>query len=122
MLELSLTTDEDYSLFQILKDYSTTLWKQQMSIILKGYGLMNFLVHPDYVIPDVARDVYKGLLEEIRRLRSSGDIWVPLPGEVDRWWRERNQMSLVWDRHNCRVEGTGADRARVAYACLDAER
>ena len=122
MLELPLTTVEDYSLFHILKDYSTTLWKQQMSVILEGHGLMNFLVHPDYVISEGARDVYKALLEEICRVRSSRGVWVALPGEVDRWWRDRNQMKLVPDGHNWRVEGHGSDRAKVAYACLDGDR
>jgi len=122
MLELPLTTTEDYSLFHILKDYSTTLWKQQMNVIVKGYGLLNFLVHPDYVIADRAMDVYKTLLEEISRLRSRRDVWIALPGEVDRWWRERSQMCLTLNGHNWRVEGTGSDRASVAYACLDGDR
>jgi hypothetical protein len=121
MLELPLTTTEDYSLFHILKDYSITLWKQQMSVIQKGYGLMHFLVHPDYIIPDRARGVYKTLLEEICRLRSSRTVWVALAGEVDRWWRERDQMRLVSDGHNWRIEGTGSERARIAYACLDGD-
>jgi hypothetical protein len=122
MLELPLTTTEDYSVFHILKDYSITLWKQQMSVILKGHGLMHFLVHPDYVISDRAQGVYKALLEEICRIRSSQDVWVALAGDVDRWWRERNQMKLVSDGHNWRIEGTGSERARVAYACLDGDR
>jgi len=122
MLELPLTTTEDYSLFHILRDYSTTLWKQQISVILQGHGLMNFLVHPDYVIPDGARDVYKALLEEICGLQSRRDVWVALPGDVDHWWRERSQMRLVSDGHNWRVEGTGNGRASVAYACLDGDR
>jgi len=122
MLELPLTTSEDYSLFHILKDYSITLWKQQMSIILGGHGLVHFLVHPDYVMPERAWSVYKALLEEISRVRSGGDIWITLAGEVDRWWRERDQMKLVSDGHNWRIEGTGSERARVAYARLDGDR
>ena len=63
MLELPLTTTQDYSLFHILEEYSLALWKQQISIILDGHGLMSFLIHPDYVIQKRAQDVYKALLE-----------------------------------------------------------
>jgi peptidoglycan/xylan/chitin deacetylase (PgdA/CDA1 family) len=122
MLELPLTITEDYSLFHILTDYSTKLWEQQMNIILKGNGLMNFLVHPDYVIANRARDVYKALLEEICQLRSSRGLWVALPGEVERWWRERSEMRLIPDGLGWKIEGAGSKRAVVAYACLDGER
>ena len=47
MLELPLTTTQDYSLFHILEAYSLALWRQQISIILDGHGLMSFLIHPD---------------------------------------------------------------------------
>ena len=33
VLELPLTTTQDYSLFHILGDYSTTLWKRQIRLI-----------------------------------------------------------------------------------------
>lgn len=122
MLELPLTTTEDYTLFHILKDYSINLWKQQMRLILEGHGLMHFLVHPDYVIPERAWSVYKVLLEEICRLRSNGDVWLTLPGEIERWWRERDQMGLVQDGNTWKIEGNGSQRAVVAYACLDGDR
>ena len=34
ILELPLTTTQDYSLFHILGDYSIALWKQQIELIL----------------------------------------------------------------------------------------
>jgi hypothetical protein len=121
MVELPLTTTEDYSLFHILKDYSTTLWKQQMRVIMEGHGLISFIVHPDYVIPKAAQDVYKALLEEVCRLQSDG-VWVTLPREVDSWWRARSEMQLVQDGPGWRIEGTGSERATLAYACLDGDR
>jgi hypothetical protein len=121
VLELPLTTTEDYTLFHILKDYSTTLWKQQMGAILEGHGLVSFIIHPDYVIPKTAQDVYKALLEEVCRLRSDG-VWVALPRDVDSWWRDRSEMELVQDGKDWKIEGTGSDRARVAYAHRDGDR
>src|SRR5262249_32781459 len=33
----------------------------------------------------------------LSRLREAGRCWVALPGEVERWWRQRNRMTLVQD-------------------------
>jgi hypothetical protein len=122
MLELPLTTTQDYSLFHILEDYSLALWQRQSSIILDGHGLISFLIHPDYVIQQRGQDVYKALLEYFNRLRSDHKIWVALPREVDGWWRERREMQLVSDSAGWRIQGTGSSRARLAYARLDGDR
>jgi hypothetical protein len=45
-----------------------------------------------------------------------------LPGEINRWWRDRREMTLVPDGSCWRVEGQGSDRARVAYATLEDDR
>ena len=42
---------QDYTLFHILNDYSTSLWKQQSELIMQKHGLMSFIVHPDYMMP-----------------------------------------------------------------------
>ncbi len=122
VLELPLTTTEDYSLFHILNDYSTKLWKQQISTILKAHGLISFVIHPDYVVPTRAQAVYKELLDEIRRLQSERDVWVTIPRNVDDWWRQRSRMNLVPDGEGWTIQGTGANQAKVAYACLDGDR
>ncbi len=122
MLELPLTLTEDYSLFHILQDYSTTLWKEQMNAVYDGHGLISVLVHPDYIMSDTAQRTYSELLEEISRYRLERDVWLTLPGEVNRWWRERRMMSVVVDGDNWRIEGAGNERARLAYICLDGDQ
>jgi hypothetical protein len=122
MLELPVTMSEDYTVFHIINDYSLKLWREQMSVILNGNGLMSFIVHPDYVISRREQDVYKRLLEELSRLRSEQDVWVALPGEVDSWWRQRNEMRLMADGNSWRIEGPARDSARIAYARLDHDR
>ena len=42
ILELPLTTSQDYSLFHILNDYSIELWKEQIELIHKRNGLDQF--------------------------------------------------------------------------------
>jgi len=116
ILELPLTTTQDYSLFHILGDYSIELWKQQIDLIIKKNGLISFIVHPDYVIEEKARNVYLDLLGHLARTRADKKVWMALPGEVDRWWRNRSQMQLVRAGNGWRIEGPDKERARGAYA------
>ena len=47
MVELPLTTTQDYSLFHILKDHSIELWKKQLELITERHGLASFITHPE---------------------------------------------------------------------------
>ena len=118
ILELPLTTTQDYSLFHVLGDYSIRLWKRQISLIMQRHGLVSFIAHPDYLMKAKALEVYKDLLAHLVDLRDEEDLWVALPREVNRWWRERSQMKLVDDYGRWRIEGPGQERARLAYATL----
>ncbi|HUK49868.1 MAG TPA: hypothetical protein VLV18_02435, partial [Terriglobales bacterium] len=69
-LEIPVTAVQDYSLFHILSDYSTRLWKQQVEIITEAHGLACFIIHPDYVIDDRARKTYSDLLSHLAGLRA----------------------------------------------------
>jgi hypothetical protein len=120
--ELPVTVAEDYTLFNIIQDYSIALWKRQMRIIADGHGLMNFIIHPDYILNGRARPVYTALLHELLRLRTEESTWIPLPREVDRWWRARNEMTLVHNRDDWAIKGPESQRARFAYARLDGGR
>ncbi len=119
ILELPVTTTQDYSLFHILKQYSIDHWKRQIAQIVENHGLASFIVHPDYVLESRTRDTYKSLLTYLVDLRSKGKIWVALPREVNQWWRERSQMKLARQGNSWVIEGPGRDRARVAYAVLE---
>ncbi len=119
VLELPLTTTQDYSLFHILNHYSIDLWKKQLDLIRQRNGLMSFLAHPDYLISARTRKVYESLLDYLRQMVSDEKIWHALPREVDQWWRSRSQMKLIQKGRNWEIEGPGKERARIAYAVLD---
>lgn len=119
ILELPVTTTQDYTLFHILNDYSIRLWKQQIDLILQKNGLISFIIHPDYIIDELARKVYSELLSYLTELRSQGATWIALPGEVNAWWRERSKMRLVKRENSWCIEGKGSERARLAYAVLE---
>ena len=116
ILEIPLTTTQDYMLFHLLGDYSLDLWKAQTELIVKKNGLATFLIHPDYVIQKRERDVYLGLLGYLRNLGSKEKLWFALPGEVDAWWRARSKMRVVNLDGQWQVEGPGAERAVLAFA------
>ena len=119
ILELPVTTTQDYTLFNILNDYSIDLWKRQIELIMENHGLISVIVHPDYVGGSKERTVYEALLAHLADLRREKGIWIATPGEVDRWWRQRAEMKLVEDDLGWHIEGPGSERARVAYASQD---
>ena len=118
VLELPLTTTQDYSLINVLGCYSIELWKAQIKLILQKHGLLSFIVHPDYMMTEPALKVYTSLLTHLSRLRRESQVWCALPGDVNRWWRERNSMELIWERGKWQIRGQGRERARVAFASI----
>jgi hypothetical protein len=122
ILELPLTTIQDYSLFHILNDYSTTLWQEQIRLIRQQHGLISVITHPDYLVGKRERKIYIELLRLLTELREREGLWVALPGEINKWWRNRHQMTLVPAGDGWRIEGPDSDRARVAYATLEGDR
>ena len=122
IVELPVTTTQDYSLFYILKDYSINLWKQQLGLIRGRNGLISIISHPDYLIERQARRTYESLLDHLRQVTVSDQIWAALPGEADLWWRARNEMKLMRRGNEWEIVGPEKDRARVAYATLEGGR
>ena len=116
ILELPVTTTQDYALFNYLNEYSTDLWIHQTELIMEKHGLINIIIHPDYIRKPREWGVFKDLLVHLAQLREEKGLWIPKAGEVDRWWRQRAKMTLVEDERGIRIEGGGSERARIAYA------
>ncbi len=116
LLEIPVTMTQDYSLFHILRDYSLSLWREQSRRVLESHGVMTYIIHPDYVRGKAEMRVFQNLLGYLRELREHEDVWIPLPRDLSKWWRQRRQMQLV-KKDNCwEIIGEGRERARVAYA------
>ncbi len=118
LLELPLTTIQDYGLFHFLGDYSTALWETQVERIVARNGLASFNIHPDYIIEKAARETYCHLLERLVCLREQQGVWTPTPGEVNLWWRLRRDMRLSFDEGSWKIQGNGAKKARLAFVRL----
>jgi hypothetical protein len=116
VLELPVTTTQDYTLFHILNDYSIALWKRQSELILEKHGLVSFVIHPDYIRSSQETNTYRDLLAYLAELRETQNVWVATPGEVNRWWRQRAEMRIIEVDGELRIEGQGQERASIAYA------
>jgi hypothetical protein len=116
VLELPVTTVQDYTLFHLLNERSIDLWKTQVELILGKNGMASFIVHPDYVIEHEPKCVYEELLGYVRELRARENVWCALPSEIDRWWRARSKMAVIRDGKSFRIEGEGTERAVLAFA------
>ncbi len=122
ILELPVTTTQDYSLFHILREHRIDLWKAQAGLVMEKHGLLHFIIHPDYLLDNRAQSTYRDLLAFLAELESEHKLWVALPNQVNEWWRQRSKMMLVPDGNGWRIEGPGKERARLAYAKLDGDR
>jgi hypothetical protein len=122
IVEIPLTTTQDYMLFHLLNDYSLDLWRAQTELILEKNGLISFIVHPDYIIEKRARGVYRGLLSYLCQLGREKNIWFAVPSEIERWWRARSKMHLVEHNGNWRIQGPDAELAKLAFAKIMGDR
>lgn len=118
IVELPVTCSQDYTLFHVLGTYTMNVWREQVELITANHGLVNILVHPDYVMEPNALRIYKSLLAYLTELRDAEPIWTPLPKEVAAWWQQRSKMCLELKNGRWRIGGPGSERARIAYACL----
>jgi hypothetical protein len=122
ILEIPVVATQDYTLFNILGQCSMDLWDEQIKLVRDQNGLISFIVHPDYLLDKPARDLYSTLLARLAELRRESAMWIPLPRELNDWWRSRNEMRLVKEGSAWEIEGPEKRRARIAYASLDGDR
>jgi hypothetical protein len=65
--------------------------------IARNHGLINLIVHPDYVVRPDRLDLYDRYLGYLRALVDDHAGWHVLPRDVARWWKRRAE-STVDDR------------------------
>lgn len=118
ILELPLTTIQDYPLFNVIRSDALEMWTKQTQAIVARHGLASFIIHPDYIVEPKRQGLYRQLLKMLRSYGDTKNVWLALPGEVDAWWRERSQMTLAQIDGGWSIEGPGSDRASVAYVKL----
>ena len=76
MLELPVTTTQDYSLFNYLRSFSIDLWKREIGSAPPTERSDEFIVHPDYIMQERENRLYQQLLACLVRLRDEKNLWV----------------------------------------------
>jgi len=95
LVELPITVVQDHTLFEILREPDIALWRDKASWIAEHGGLVNVLVHPDYVRSAERLERYDELLAFLAGL---GGGWHALPRDVARWWRRRAALEQALAR------------------------
>ncbi|HEY2479046.1 MAG TPA: hypothetical protein VGI17_09980 [Solirubrobacterales bacterium] len=112
MVELPITLVQDHTLWEILRQDTIDLWTQKSDWLAAKGGLINPIIHPDYLDTPARLRMYEEFLEY---LASQTTCWHPLPMEVAAWWRERRDLRLVDDVDGIRIEGPAASRAHIQW-------
>lgn len=118
VLEVPVTLAQDYSLFNILSDFSTSLWEQQMTTIHLNHGMVHVITHPDYLADKRAEATYRNFLSRVCKLRERANSWVTLPSAVNEWWRQRSKLQLKSNDNDWEICGVGNDRASLCIVEL----
>lgn len=77
-VELPVTLWQDFTLFEELQQTDISIWKEQINAIYEMGGLINVIVHPDYM-NEQRLNLYRELLEY---LQSKKNLWFALPSEI----------------------------------------
>jgi hypothetical protein len=86
VVELPITLDQDHTLFEFLREDSIEIWIKKTEWLVESHGLVNLIVHPDYMTGG-RLELYERFLEYLGGLVGG---WHALPAEVAQWWRARS--------------------------------
>ncbi len=99
-IELPYTLPQDFTLFVILQETSTRIWREKLDWVALNGGMVMVNTHPDYMRFAGAqhprysypRAFYEELLGYVERTHR-GAYWMALPREVAAFWRTQVEGS-----------------------------
>ncbi|MBX2991944.1 MAG: hypothetical protein KF749_12375 [Bacteroidetes bacterium] len=116
IVELPITLVQDHTLIEILRESDITLWKDKAEWIISNRGLVNIIIHPDYMLSDENLRYYE---EFLRFITSKENLWFALPKDVAQWWRNRSHSNVILTNPNQPViDGPACDRGIIVWASL----
>jgi peptidoglycan/xylan/chitin deacetylase (PgdA/CDA1 family) len=118
MVELPITLVQDHTLWEILRQDTIDLWTRKSDWIAANGGLINPIIHPDYLDTPARLRMYEEFLEY---LAAQTGGWHALAAEVAAWWRQRRDLCLADSGSDLRIEGVGAERARLQWWRADGD-
>jgi glycosyltransferase involved in cell wall biosynthesis len=113
VVELPITLIQDHTLWEILRDPGIDRWVHKSRWIMRHHGLVNVIVHPDYVCP-ARLELYDRFLAFVAAQPGG---WHALPRDVALWWRQRERLAVVsGPEGRPQLAGTSDYAATIAYA------
>ncbi|MGN6169812.1 MAG: hypothetical protein ACTHQQ_16820, partial [Solirubrobacteraceae bacterium] len=86
-VELPVTLWQDFTLFEELRLQDIGIWRKQIDFIWEIGGLINVIVHPDYMRSEQRLRLYRALLEHLQAMER---LWIAKPSEVAAWLRSHD--------------------------------
>lgn len=85
-VELPVTLWQDFTLFEELQMTDIDIWRRQAIAIHDRGGLINVIVHPDYMTGNFSAGLYQELLEFLEQLDG---VWITLPHRIADFVRDQ---------------------------------
>jgi hypothetical protein len=92
LVELPITMPQDHTLWEILQVGAGDIWREKADRLRRCGGLINIIVHPDYLSLPYQWREYEDFLAWLRAQR---DIWIALPRDIATWWQNRQVQQRV---------------------------
>jgi peptidoglycan/xylan/chitin deacetylase (PgdA/CDA1 family) len=92
-VELPYTLPQDFTLFVLMQNRTTEIWKKKLEWIVRNGGMALMITHPDYMCfggkkptySEYEVDLYREFLEHIKTVYRDR-YWHVLPREIARFW------------------------------------
>lgn len=105
-IELPYTMPQDFTLFILMEEKNTRIWKEKLDWIVSNGGMALLTTHPDYMVFDDKKagteeypvEFYAGFLKHIRN-KYKNQYWHPLPKDLAAFWHCNQSHSQI----NCHV-------------------
>lgn len=89
-IELPVTIWQDFTLFEELQMDDIAVWRSQIDAVYAAGGLINMIVHPDYMVGVRRLGHYEALLDH---LVGKDGLWITTPSQVAEWERSRRRYA-----------------------------
>jgi len=106
-VELPYTLAQDFTLFVLLGETTSDVWKDKLDWIVRNRGMALVNVHPDYCRTgsgapgreEYSCYLYEEFLAHVRR-RYEGRFYHALPRDLARFWSQNHRNERVYDSTN----------------------
>lgn len=109
-VELPYTLPQDHTLLVSLGETTSRIWEEKLDYLRSLAGMAMLVTHPDYLDVPARLGVYESFL---RHLKTQSHCWFALPGEIAKWWRQRDAMRIDFVEGRHIVAGPNSSRAKL---------